>query len=71
MTQPLEQMHIKTTVSSLHVDALFKKSHLLGASGFEGTRTKPYNKKEKKIPVGISEQNIFCAIFISSKMIFN
>ena len=48
MTQPLEQKHIKTTVSSLHVDALFKKATYLEPQGLREQGQSPTTKKKKR-----------------------
>ena len=45
MTHPLEQMHIKTTVSLLHVDALLT---YLDSQGLREQGQSPTTKKKKR-----------------------
>ena len=73
MAHPLEQMHIKTTVPFFVLMLCLKKATYLDSQGLREQGQSPTNKKEKKIPVGISQQNnfLYCINFISSKMIFN
>ena len=60
MTHPLEQMHIKTTVSLLHVDALLT---YLDSQGLREQGQSPTTKKKKDTCRYIRTKYFWCCIY--------